>query len=122
MRTLLSRRPPRRDVPIERKLRRTPQVEDIERAVCRALGVPKESLVARANHGNDARSMAVFLCRKLTDTSLADLAPRFGGISPGAVSKIAVRFEAQLRSDRKFARKAAKIEKHIMHQMSNVET
>jgi len=88
MKQWLEDRLPDRDVPAARELQRDIAIEDIERAVCRHYGVGREALSERGRHGNDARTVAIYLSRTLTRMPVGTLGERFGGVAAPAVSNV----------------------------------
>ncbi|MBM4030802.1 MAG: hypothetical protein FJ291_03355 [Planctomycetes bacterium] len=71
------------------------KVDSIERAVCAVFGVEEGRLRERRRWRNEARAVALYLCRKWAGMTLEELGERFGGVSAQAVS----RMEAQLARD-----------------------
>ena len=63
--------------------------------------VPPETLRHRGRHGNEARSAAIYLSRKLTDAGGRQIGAYFGGVGPSAVSNTA----RQVQQDRKQSRR-----------------
>ena len=57
-------------------------------AVAGASRAEPSTLRARGTHGNDARSAAIHLRRRLTDATGRRIGAYFGGVSPPAVSDI----------------------------------
>ena len=75
---------PDREVPTVRALRRTGTGEAIETAVCEAFGVSPDVLRQRGRWHNEARAVAVYLCRKWTGAPEGELGGRFGGVGGAA--------------------------------------
>jgi len=88
------------DVPAARRLRKVLSLVDVGQAVAEAFDVPPETLRQRGRHGNDARSAAIYLGRKLTDTPGRQIGAYFGGVGPSAVS-MAVTKTRQARKKRR---------------------
>jgi len=78
-----------RDVPDARRLRKVLSLDDVAAAVADAFGVARDALGQRGRHGNEARSAAIYLSRKLTDASGRQIGAYFGGVGPSAVSSMA---------------------------------
>jgi REP element-mobilizing transposase RayT len=102
VRSWLEKRMPDREVPATRELARRIEVEEIQQVVCGEFGVQRDSLLRKRNRWNDARSAAIYLCRKLTSRSLADVGAEFGGITQSAVTRTATRVAMQRREDGRF--------------------
>ena len=105
----VSERLPDPEIPAARALRDAPQIEAIEAAVCQAFEVPPDLLHARGAHGNDARAVAVYLCRKLTTISLSELGNRFGGVTPAAVSQTHTKMAQRLERNATLKEEADRI-------------
>jgi len=115
MRDWLAGRLPDREVPAARQLRPTIGIEAIEAAVCRTFGVDPQTLRRRRSRRNDARAVALYLCRKLTGHPIALLGERFGGVSGQAVSLMAAEFAERLRRDRHLAHQVRECEATIVN-------
>jgi putative transposase len=113
MREWLEGRVPDREVPAERALRQRVSSEEIEAAVCEVFGVPVEQLHVRGRWGNEARAMAIHLCRRWTALSLAAIGDRFGGVGYAAVSRTARHTAERLTRDRRLAKRAARCERSL---------
>ena len=76
-------------------------VEDIQRAVADHFDVPIEAMKARKRTQAFAhpRQIAMFLCRRLTDLSLADIGGRFGGRDHTTVMHACDRIQKRLQAD-----------------------
>jgi len=105
MRAWLSGRLPDRDVPAARALRPTLRVEEVEAAVSSVFGVPVETLRERGRWRNDARAVAVYLCRRLTGAPGVELGRRFGGVGGAAMTKLGLQIGARLPEDRALSRR-----------------
>ena len=110
---LLRERPFDREIPSARVLANGPDVATIERLVCRQFETSPESLRRKGRHSNDARKVAVFLCRRLTPTSVVHLGARFGEIAPSGVSRICAEVSDHADRDRPFARRLGACEKTL---------
>ncbi|MBM4042418.1 MAG: hypothetical protein FJ290_28330, partial [Planctomycetes bacterium] len=113
MRAWLEGRLPDHDVPAARALRPAVAVEDVERAVCQTFAVATEALRQRGRWGNEARDVAIHLCRKLSGAPVAALGARFGGIGPAAVSRTDARTREQALRDRALAARVRECEAQI---------
>ena len=121
MKSWLRDRLPDRDVPAARELRSDVSIRDIVRAVCRSFGVEVELLEARRRHDNVARMAAVYLCRRLTRSSVEKIGSRFGGVEGSAVSHIVRQVTERISHDREFNARLSKIE-IALGQNSNFKT
>jgi REP element-mobilizing transposase RayT len=104
MRAWLGDHFPGREVPQARAVRATVDMAEIERAVCAAFGVGPDRLRERRRRQNDARAAAIYLCRKLTGTPMAELGAAFGDVTGQAASRTSRALEARLPGDRRLAR------------------
>ena len=123
VRSLLRKRPPKREVPAWRKLQEHVTVEDVEELICREFGVSPDALKQRHSWRNEARSAAIHLSRKLTPMSNTGIGARFGGITGAAVSLMSRRTERRRQSDMRFDALLRKCETALSKPtMLNVET
>jgi chromosomal replication initiation ATPase DnaA len=65
---------------------------------------------------NEARSMAIYLCRYLRDESLANIGKAFDISSYSTVSSIIERFRVRMQSDRKLLKKVEAAKDTFMRQ------
>ncbi|MCU0722714.1 MAG: transposase [Planctomycetes bacterium] len=86
-------------------LARRVEVDRVADTVRRVFAVEAEALSARRRRGNEARQAALFLCRRHTRLSMAELGKRFGGVSATAVCLTAKGFAERLSGDRNLAEK-----------------
>ena len=114
MRGWLADRLPDREVPTVRALRRTGTGEAIETAVCEAFGVSPDVLHQRGRWHNDARAVAVYLCRKWTGAPEGELGGRFGGVGGAAISRTARQVAERLRRDRRLAGRIRQCERALL--------
>ncbi len=103
----------RRNVPAARASRPAVGVEAIERAVCAVFGVAEGQLRQRRRRGNEARAVALYLCRKWTEMPRGGIGERFGGVSAQAVSKMALQVARQLDHDRGLAERIGRCEAEL---------
>ncbi len=90
-----------------------PSLEQIESAVAADFQVPPESLFAKRVRGNSARAAALCLIRRLTTTSVVQLADRYGGVSQPAISKTIQRAEEKMNDQPAWRRRLARLEKKV---------
>ena len=88
MKRWLQDRLPDGEVPAARQLRRAAPIDDIVACVCRVYGVSPGALAERGRHHNEARQAAIYLCRRLTRTPVAQIGARFGGVHASRVTHI----------------------------------
>lgn len=113
MKVRIGARPPERAVPARRRLAVRPALEQVEAAVCAALGVKPVELSAVQRHGNDARMAALYLARECAALPVTQLAQHFGPVSAPAISKL-VRQAAQRRyQDRRWDRLLSGLERNL---------
>ena len=105
--------PVRPGVPAQQKLAWRPGVQDVVAAVSRAFGVEARDLCVSRRHGNEARSAAIYLARRLTDEKVGTIGSQFGGVSPPAISKTVARVEARRATDRALDRCLTRLSKQL---------
>ena len=113
MRRHLGGRFPGRDVPAARKLRAVLSVADVAAAVAEGFGVARETLRLRGRHGNEARSAATYLSRRLTDASGQQIGAYFGGVGPAAVSRTVANVRAARKRSRALHAKLREVEEAL---------
>jgi hypothetical protein len=106
---LMGRRPDP-EVPAARALAPRVQPEDVEAAVCRALGVEPAVLRQRGRWHNEPRAVAIYLCRKWTGGTIRSIGERFGGVLGTQVTKLAAAIAARLTRGRGLAEKVRQCE------------
>ena len=91
------------------------QVDDINQEVCNYFSLRLHELIgpARQKKYAMARHVAMFLCRKLTDLSLPDLAARFGGRNHSTVLHACRKVERELATDTNLQNIISYIEKAV---------
>ncbi|MBM4031372.1 MAG: addiction module toxin RelE [Planctomycetes bacterium] len=100
MRARLEGSLPDREVPAAREFRARLDAPAIEEAVCRVFRVGVEAIRARGIHGNDARAVVGYLCRKLAPCSMVAVGRRLGGITGQAAGKLARAVAGRLPADK----------------------
>jgi chromosomal replication initiation ATPase DnaA len=86
-------------------------------AVCNLYGIDRPRLFqARRGAFNEARSMAVYLCRHLRGASLTSIGKVFGIDSYSTVSSIIERFKERIQSDRNLMKKVEQLKIGLMRQ------
>ena len=114
MRARLAERLPNREVPTVRALRRTGTGEAIEAAVSETFGVSRDVLRQRGRWHNEARAVAVYVCRKWTGAPEGELGRRFGGLGGAAISRTVRQVAERLRRDRRLARRVGRYERAFL--------
>lgn len=102
VRSWLTSRPPTKETPAPRKLRKRVGIDEIEATVCRKFGVSADTLRQKHKWHNEALLAVMYLSRKLTTTPVAELGTRFGGVKSPAVSSMVGRAAAKRQSDKRF--------------------
>lgn len=88
MKNWLADKLPDSDVPAAGKLSREISLESVIAAVCLEYGVSRDQVQTRRRKGNEPRSVAIYLCRKLVRISGKELAFNFSGVTGSAISKV----------------------------------
>ena len=73
--------------------------------------VPSSTFDAIRRHGNDARVVAIYLVRRLTDQTVSATADQFGSVSMAAISKVVKRADLRRSEDPKWNGMLAQLEK-----------
>ena len=102
VRSWLTSRPPTKETPAPRKLRKSVGIDEIEATVCRKFGVSADTLRQKHKWHNEALLAVMYLSRKLTATPVAELGTRFGEVKSPAVSSMVGRAAAKRQSDKRF--------------------
>jgi len=84
-----------REVPQRQQLKWRPCKEQIINTVCTHFGVDQETLFKARQHRNEARLAVLYLLRRATDATVAQLADEFGRVSSAAVCKALTRAESR---------------------------
>ena len=99
MRERFAGEPADANVPQRQRLAWRPTKSRIVRLVENQFGADPSDLQRVRRHGNDARTAAVYLIRRLTDEKRTTLAGEFGGVSAAAISKLLSRAESRRQQD-----------------------
>ena len=75
--------------------------------VSKKLNVPEREIKETKKRGYIAKELTVYLMKKYSDMSNNEIAAIFGGMHPSAMTKIAQRTEAKIRSDESFKKIAS---------------
>lgn len=94
-----------------------PDADQIIAAVCNHYDIDRKELF-RTKRGalNEARGMAIYLCRYLRGASLTSIGKEFEIDSYSTVSSIIERFKARIQVDRKLSRKVERVRNSLMSQ------
>lgn len=92
------------------------QVDDINQEVCNYFSIRLHELIgpARQKKYAMARHVAMYICRKMTDLSLPDLAARFGGRNHSTVLHACRKIERDLKSDTNLQNIVSYIERSVL--------
>jgi len=104
---------PERDVPAARELRREILLSAVTAAVCQAYGISADQLTVRGRKENEARSVAVYLCRRLSRASIREIGAFFGGVDGSAVSHIVAKVLEKGKGDKKLKRTLMRLEQAL---------
>jgi len=91
-----------RNVPARRQLAKRICPQKLREHVAEYFGVSPEAFTDVRRRNNDARTVAIYLQRKLTSDSVTSLAQQYGGVSVAAISKTVARAERRRTDDRKW--------------------
>jgi len=105
----LALEPLREGVPAHRQLAWRPPLADIVAAVSEAFDVEPAQVLVSRRHGNEARSAAIYLARRVADEAVGAIAQYFGGVTSAAISKVVARVEDRRGGDRAWDRRLAKL-------------
>ncbi len=111
MRVRLAGVPGDANLPQHKQLAWRPSSADILRRVEAHFGVASSDFVGVGRHGNDARTAAVYLIRRLTNNKVTTIAEQFGGVSLAAISKLVRRAQSRRNEDIKWDRLLTKLQK-----------
>jgi putative transposase len=101
-----------RETPALRLL--APGLDTIQAAVCESYGIDRNELLSsRRGASNEARSVAVYLARRLSGQTLAAIGDAFGLEHYSSVSSVACRMKERVEHDRRLRRKVEAIERGI---------
>ena len=114
MRRVLGEEAPDANVPLRKQLAWRPSMEDIEQEVAKEFGVAKGVFQAKRVRNNEARAVALCLIRRLTRVPATQLAERYGGVSPAAISKAVQRSEVRCHEITAWHRRLERLEKKLM--------
>ena len=111
IRERLAKEPVDGNVPLRKRLAWRPSTAEIVEEVRRHFHVPSSVFREVRRHRNEARVVAIYLVRRLTDQSVSTTAERFGGVSAAAISKVVKRADSRRNDDPNWNRLLAKLEK-----------
>jgi putative transposase len=85
-----------------------PTIEEVMDAVCSVYGTQREALLTpKRGVLNEARSLAIYLSRRLTGETLKEIGNRFGRVGYSAVGNTIARVKREERNDRELKGKIA---------------
>jgi putative transposase len=99
-----------REAPASRSL--APGLDRIQSAVCAGYGIDRNELLSsRRGTSNDARSVAIYLARRLSGQTLVAIGVAFGLEHYSSVSSVVSRMKQRLVTDRRLRRKVESLER-----------
>ena len=110
----LAQEPEDINIPTRQQFRWRPEPSGILKVVLDHFKVPESSVVRTRKHGNDARSIAIYLVRRLTTQPVAAIAEQFGGVSLSAISISVKRSELRRSEDAAWNRLLSKLENRCL--------
>ena len=122
MRKRLTQEPEDGNVPLRKRLAWRPSATEIVQVVRRHFQVPSSAFREVRRHGNEARVVAIYLVRRLTDQTVSATAEQFGGVSLAAISKVVTRAESRRNDDPKWNRLLAQLEKQCTSKRNAVKS
>ena len=98
------------EIPESRRL--APGSEKIKKAICKAYGIKKSSLLSsRRGVVNEPRNVAIFLMRRLRGEKLEEIGRQFGIAKYSSVSSVIVKMKRDISADRRLKARVKNIEK-----------
>jgi hypothetical protein len=92
-----------------------PGIGDIVSATAGVYGTREEKFrKKRRGHGNQARAMAIYLCRELGGHKLREIGAAFGLEKYSSVSSACLSMKARMEREKRLARQAEKIKKALL--------
>lgn len=92
------------DIVERKRFKASPQAADIVRAVARVSKVAEEVIRRRGSRDNTARRVAIYLVKRYSGLSNAEIGKLFGGVYSSAVSKASARLESEMTEDKNLSR------------------
>jgi REP element-mobilizing transposase RayT len=102
-----------KNVPDRQALAWKPRQDEIEALVAEEFDVTTETLRSKRVRMNDARSVALYLIRKMTSGPASELAFKYGGVSSAAISKSVQRLSSRLAADAKLQKRVKRLESRL---------
>ena len=92
-----------------------PGIADIVSATARVYGKREEEFSKkRRGHGNEARAMAIYLCRELGGHKLREIGAVFGLEKYSSVSSACLNMKARMERDKRLASRAERIKRSLL--------
>ena len=113
--TFLSDRPDDNAIVELKRIKPAPSVEKIVERVGKSFKIPEATILQRGAKGNEARDVAIYLCRKHSRRSGQALGEYFGRISGAGITMRYKSIRERQRKERKLKTQIKKIEKQIMN-------
>lgn len=111
--TLLADRSDNNAVAALKRVRPAPSVEKVVALVSEHFRIPEATILRRGAKGNDARDVAIYLCRQHSRRSGKELGKVFGHISGAAITMRYKALAERRTKNRKLKTQIAKIERQI---------
>jgi chromosomal replication initiation ATPase DnaA len=107
----------KRHIEVPESKRLAPSADRIIHAVCEHYNMDKAHLFkTKRGTRNEARSMAIYLLRRLRGESLVNIGKAFNIDSYSTVSSIIGRFKVRIPTDRKLSYKVEQLRESLMRQ------
>lgn len=112
------------EIPQQKELLRyPPSIDEIIRMVSQAFEVSLETLlVSKPKKANEARNIAIYLCRTLGGWPLGQITKTFGNGSVSAVGNVVYRIKESLEKDKELKKRIKDIEKSILDKKLAAQT
>ncbi len=107
------------EIPELKHLTPRPSVEQIIEQVGEYYRVPVDTILKRAAKNNQARDIAIYLCRQLSGQTCQALGDFFGKVSGAAITMRSKHVEGRVLKSRTLRRDLAKLKKKVMERLNN---
>ena len=115
-------RPDDPEIPQRRALERAPEISQIIEVVAEVFGVPTATVVCADGRRNDARAVAIWLCRRPGGHALRPIAHHFGLGNYTAVCATCRRLRDRIERDTTLAARLEAARVRLEHEVSGVKT
>jgi putative transposase len=110
------------EIPQRHAFERVPEISRIIEVVSEVFGVPTATVVRADGQRNDARAVAIWLCRRPGGLALRPIAHHFGLSHYTAVSVTCRRLRERLEQDKTLAMRLEVARVRLVHEVSGVKT